>query len=201
MAQGWLAIRVELLGGGAAGTLWPPPGRDFAVNPAHTFAELAAAIDDAFARWDRAHLHLFDLPDGRLVADQVYLDEDPGDPPALADHIHRVGDVLTPGQEFRYTFDLGDNWAHRCTVTAGGLDPIDTLGIEPDKPLAFFGWGIVPDQYGRLWLGDDGETPPPPPPPELGTTSGSPDTVLAIIQHESTVVLPGLPDDEDEDQT
>jgi hypothetical protein len=57
---------VELLGGGGH-ELKPPPGRDLVVGPAHTFAELAEAIDDAFARWDRAHLSEFTLADGRLV--------------------------------------------------------------------------------------------------------------------------------------
>ena len=28
-------------------------------------------------------------------------------------------------------------------------------------PAPFFGWGVLPDQYGRLWAGDDGESPPP----------------------------------------
>jgi hypothetical protein len=55
MARTWLKIRVELLGrGGIECDL--PPGRDFIVGPGHSFAQLAAAIDDAFARWDRSHL-------------------------------------------------------------------------------------------------------------------------------------------------
>jgi hypothetical protein len=29
----------------------------------HTFADFATAIDDAFSRWDRAHLHQFSLGD------------------------------------------------------------------------------------------------------------------------------------------
>ena len=33
----------------------------------HTFADLATAIDDAFARWDRAHLHLFERSERRLL--------------------------------------------------------------------------------------------------------------------------------------
>ena len=60
MAERWLAIRVTLLAG-RGDTLWPPPGRDFVVGPRHTFADLAKAIDDAFARWDRAHLSQFTL--------------------------------------------------------------------------------------------------------------------------------------------
>jgi hypothetical protein len=60
--RGWWSVRVDLLGGGLAGELWPCPGRVFAVSPAHTFHTFAEAIDDAFARWDRSHLHQFTLP-------------------------------------------------------------------------------------------------------------------------------------------
>ena len=45
----------------------PPPGRIFIVRPSHTFAQLAEAIDAAFARWDLSHLHEFELPGGRRV--------------------------------------------------------------------------------------------------------------------------------------
>jgi len=31
----------------------------------------------------------------------------------------------------------------------------------PDPPLPYWGWGDIPDQYGRRWDGDDGESPPP----------------------------------------
>jgi len=34
---------------------------------------------------------------------------------------------------------------------------METLGIVPDVPLPYFGWGDMPDQYGRRWDGDDGE--------------------------------------------
>ncbi|EON33575.1 hypothetical protein GTC6_07169 [Gordonia terrae C-6] len=68
MARTWLSVTVELLGGRGI-ELWPCPGGVFAVGPAHTFADLATAVDDAFARWDRSHLSLFTLDDGRVVAD------------------------------------------------------------------------------------------------------------------------------------
>ena len=35
--------------------------------------------------------------------------------------------------------------------------PDPQLGIVPDVPLAYWGWGAIPDQYGRRWDGDDGE--------------------------------------------
>jgi hypothetical protein len=36
----------------------------FAAARRHNFGQLAEAIDDAFARWDRAHLMRFELADG-----------------------------------------------------------------------------------------------------------------------------------------
>jgi hypothetical protein len=60
----WLAIKVELLSGGGL-ELERGPGRVMIASPRHTLAELAEAIDLAFARWDHAHLHEFELGDGR----------------------------------------------------------------------------------------------------------------------------------------
>jgi hypothetical protein len=28
----------------------------------------------------------------------------------------------------------------------------------PDEPVPYCGWGDLPDQYGRRWDGDDGES-------------------------------------------
>jgi hypothetical protein len=55
MARTWLSIRVDLVEGGGHDTIWPRPGRIFVAARSHTFAQLAIAIDDAFARWDRSH--------------------------------------------------------------------------------------------------------------------------------------------------
>jgi len=30
--------------------------------------------------------------------------------------------------------------------------------MVPTRPAAIFGWGDLPDQYGRRWIGDDGES-------------------------------------------
>jgi hypothetical protein len=46
---------------------------------------------------------------------------------------------LTLGEQFAYLFDLGDDWAHRCTVAAQRIDPLDELGIVPVDPLPYFG--------------------------------------------------------------
>jgi len=140
MARTWLSIRVDLVDGGGL-SLWPRPGRIFAAARSHSFAHLATAIDDAFARWDRAHLHMFDLGEsGGLLIDQ-YWDDAPSD--------SRVDDTvnlstLAGRQQFVYIFDLGDNWAHLCTVGPERIDPLDTLGITPDRPLPYWDGAASP---------------------------------------------------------
>jgi hypothetical protein len=62
----WLSIRVELVEGRGE-RYWPRPGRLFAAARSHSFGQLASAIDDAFARWDRSHLHEFELADGTRI--------------------------------------------------------------------------------------------------------------------------------------
>ena len=57
-------------------------------------------------------------------------------------------------------FDLGDDWAHLCTVGARRIDPVEAVGILPDTPRPYWGGGDIPDQYRRHW-DDDGESPPP----------------------------------------
>ena len=65
------------------------------------------------------------------------------------------------GGSYSSTFDLGDKWQHLCTVAPQRADPLETLGIIPVGPLARWGWGDIPDQYGRRWDGDDGSSPMP----------------------------------------
>lgn len=158
VARTWLSIRVELVGGGGA-DIWPRPGRIFATARSHTFAQFADAIDTAFARWDRAHLHQFTLSGGIEILELVQWD---GDEPegSLDSDRTRLGRLRT-GEQFAYVFDLGDRWAHLCTVAAERIDPREQLGIVPDVPLPYWGWGEIPDQYGRRWDGDGGEARPP----------------------------------------
>jgi len=160
MSRTWLSIRVDLVGGGGR-QLWPRPGRIFAAARPHTFMQLATAIDDAFARWDRSHLQQFELADGTRIGepDPEWYDDD-----ELLDGRRLTLGKLTAGQQFVYIFDLGDNWAHLCTVGERRIDPLEQLGIEPALPLPYWGWGDIPDQYGRRWDGDDGESSPPPDP-------------------------------------
>lgn len=146
MARTWLQIRVDLLGGGGV-RCDPPPGRIFIVGPGHTFEQLAVAINAAFARWDLGHLHSFELADERLIG---YPDDEFEPDVVWLDHAKlSVTREVKPGDVFEYVFDLGDNWQHTCTVLANKADPIDEYGIVPDGPVAIWGWGWIPDQYGR----------------------------------------------------
>lgn len=165
MARRWLSIRVDLIGGRGR-LLDPRPGRSFAVPPMCTFDELGRAIDLAFARWDLSHLRQFTLQDGTLVVDEESAEElrasafSGGAIPPTNLLSAKVGQQLKVGSRFRYIFDLGDEWTHACTVESQ-VDPVEVLGDIPDRPMAYFGWGTLPDQYGRRWDADDGVSEPP----------------------------------------
>jgi pRiA4b ORF-3-like protein len=150
MANEWLHVRVELLGG--AGVVCdPPPGRVFVVGPQDTFGHLAEAIDLAFARWDLSHAHMFVLDDGSMIASNT----DDWAPEMTDESTVSLSDTLTQGNRFTYVFDLGDDWQHDCDVVEDGIDPIETYGDIPPSPVPIWGWGTIPDQYGRL-TEDDG---------------------------------------------
>lgn len=158
----WMSVRVELLGGRGE-QLWPYPGRVFVVGPAHTFVDLARAIDNAFARWDLSHLSSFTLADGRMVADaktgaELVTTAIGVAPTAELDmEVTKVMATVEAGGQFRYVFDLGDDWTHCCTVEACHIDPSHVLGVIPSAPTAYQGWGSIPDQYDRHWEQDDGQ--------------------------------------------
>jgi hypothetical protein len=154
-SRAWLSIRVELIEGRGE-HFWPRPGRMFAAASSHTFAQLATAIDAAFARWDRSHLHEFELVDGTKLGMP-----DPDFEESRIDDTHSKLSRLRKGEQFAYEFDFGDGWTHLCTVVQAGLDPLDTLGSVPEVPLPYFGWGNIPDQYGREWADRDEESPTP----------------------------------------
>ncbi|MDN5833517.1 UPF0158 family protein [Brevibacterium sp.] len=193
MAKTWLSIKVELLGGGGT-ELWPRPGRTFALGPSHTFEDLAEAINAAFARWDHSHLSVFTLSDGRILADEFNGPELGntafGPVQEVLDYARvKVARTVKAGDEFKFTFDLGDDWTHHCTVNPGKVDPLEVLGIKPAKPLAYWGWGAMPDQYGRRWADDDGEAPTPPEPsePHPMTRGAWPNTVETPLVDDAEV--------------
>jgi hypothetical protein len=161
VARTWLSVRVELVSG-RGDDFWPRPGRVFAVARSHTFGELAEAIDVSFARWDLAHLHMFTLADGTEITPLDLWDGDA--PEGSLDSERTKLSRLTPGEQFAYVFDFGDDWAHLCTVAARKIDPVDEFGVVPLQPAPYFGWGALPDQYGRRWDSDDGEASVPKPP-------------------------------------
>lgn len=148
MARTWLQIRVDLLGGPGF-DLEPTPGRIFIVGPAHTFAQLADAINQAFARWDLSHLHEFELADGRRIGfpDDGFMDQVRWEDQAQL----KVSDEVAPGDQFGFTFDFGDRWQHRCRVLPEKIDPRQEWGSGPlpRQPVPIWGWGSIPDQYGR----------------------------------------------------
>ena len=151
MARTWLRIRVELLGGGGI-ECDPPPGRVFLVGPGQTFEQFAAAIDAAFARWDLSHRHEFELADGRKIG---YPDDEYAPDLVWLDHAKlKVTREVKAGDRFAYTFDFGDDWEHRCAVEREKADPVEEYGIMPRAPVPIWGWGWIPDQYGRR-SGDD----------------------------------------------
>jgi hypothetical protein len=133
VARTHLAIMVELVHGMHTGDLWPRPGRVLIAARTATFEQLGKAIDDAFARWDRNHLHEFTLADGTVIIPARWWD---GEEPegSLDDAKARLG-RLRPGEQFAYTFDLGDNWQHLCTVAPQRADPMEPLRIIPVGPL------------------------------------------------------------------
>lgn len=152
----WSVVRVIVVGKGGE-DLIDPPGRDLLISSAHTFADLASAIDRAFARWDLSHLHEFRLRDGRQVVMMDGTDEfEEIDPAHHLDELkHSLSSVgLGEGETFTYVFDLGDNWEHRCTVLRADVDPVDEAGMVPSEIVTIFGWGTIPDQYGRLCPND-----------------------------------------------
>lgn len=145
-AGSWLVLRV-VLRGQASEQLEAPPGRDLLVHTARTFAEIAMAIDRAFARWDISHLHEFQLADGRRIAAADDEDFEDGDLDEATETLGRLGAAV--GMSFEYVFDLGADWQHECTIVRD-VDPLVEAGIVPTDIVPIFGWGAIPDQYGRI---------------------------------------------------
>jgi hypothetical protein len=132
-----------------------PPGRDLLVSSQHTFAELATAIDRAFARWDLSHLHEFRLlHDRRIVMEDADELEEADSGHHLNEKVHTLSSAgLREGDTFCYVFDFGDRWEHGCTVMRVDVDDVQSDVGREIVPI--FGWGTIPDQYGRSSQDDD----------------------------------------------
>ena len=74
---------------------------------------MTTAIDDAFARWDRAHLHEFTLADSQRIGRP---DPDFDTTDQVLDDRHVTLSRLRAGKQFVHVFDFGDDWTHLCTV-------------------------------------------------------------------------------------
>lgn len=134
----WMIIRVELTTG-MGRDFEPAPGRDFLVSSQHTFRQLADAINAAFARWDLAHLHVFQIGERMIGTEGEDLD--------IENDLEASFDRHDKGEVFSFEFDFGDAWEHRCTVIES---PVELGAIEDESsPIVVFGWGTIPDQYGR----------------------------------------------------
>jgi hypothetical protein len=141
MPDGWYIVRVELLSGRGQ-DLDPPPGRDILVSPQHTFRQLAESIDGAFARWDLGHLYAFRMADGTEIGlpDEELPFRDAARTKIARRELHEV---------FEFEFDFGDGWIHRCSVIEVDVPPEDVYGVRPKGPVPVWGWGSIPDQFGR----------------------------------------------------
>jgi Plasmid pRiA4b ORF-3-like protein len=123
---------------------------DDVIHRYHKAAELGEAIDVAFARWDHSHLHVFEFRDGKryMLGGREF---EPEVIDSTGVTLASLG--LDGGTVFEYVFDLGDDWRHRCEVQTIEVDPEEEYGTSPDIPVPIWGWGWIPDQYGRV--GDD----------------------------------------------
>jgi transcriptional regulator with XRE-family HTH domain len=153
----WLSVRLELISGRGE-EVHPPAGRQMVVSPRHTLAEFGHAIDVAFGRWDHAHMHCF-----RFRWQGEFLPAEGGWDAPTDSLTTTIGDLrLRQGDTFVYIFDLGDDHTHLGIVEHTRIDPAEVVGDVPDRPVPIFGWGSIPDQYGRRWAEDsDDETPAP----------------------------------------
>ncbi len=98
------------------------PGATSIAARTHTFEQLAEAIDDAFGRWDLAHLHEFTLTDGTAIG---IPDAEWDDDRVVLDSRRTKLSRLALDEKFAYVFDFGDYWAHLCTVGPERADPVE----------------------------------------------------------------------------
>lgn len=153
----WMTIRVVLLGRRGQ-PLHEPPGRLLLVHADHSFADLSEAVDLAFGRWNLSPLHEF-AAEGRRLAPRSEIVA-VGDDAAETEDSDEVtlGEVgLRRGARFSYIFDAAEGWTHDCLVVAVDVDPLEEYGEEPATPVPLYGWGTIPDQYGRVREDDDEE--------------------------------------------
>jgi hypothetical protein len=149
----WMTIRVVLVGQ-TGDELPSPPARVLLAHADHAFSDLAEAVDTSFGRWDLTPIHQFEV-EGRVLLTAGAGD---GAPDAEDSDEVTIGEVgLRAGARFAYVFDLGEGWTHECTVEDVAVDPFELTGEEPELPVPVYGWGTIPDQYGRVSEDDEDE--------------------------------------------
>ena len=116
------------------------PRPDLYRRPTTHVRRSGRAIDAGFARWDLAHLHGFELSDGRLIG--IFDPEYPGE--WLDETTLKVTREVKPGESFEYVFDFGDDWRHSCAVEPEKADPLEEYGATPSTPVPIWGWGRFP---------------------------------------------------------
>jgi Plasmid pRiA4b ORF-3-like protein len=140
-------LQVVLVSGAHLPEGWMP-GRVFAAPGNCVLWELAVAIDASLGRWDLTHERDFTVKGKRIDGDA----EARG-----ADRFTLDSLGLARGDVFEYEFDLGDSWVHRCLVLNVAPDLYKQWeGWRPEAPSPLYGWGSLPDQYGRETDTDDG---------------------------------------------
>lgn len=93
----------------------PPVWRRFVVARMIWLADLHDVIQ-AVMGWQQCHMHEFEI--GGVRYGEIDPHHDPEYAAMIEDEFDaRLGDLLTgPKSEFRYVYDLGDNWKHRIVV-------------------------------------------------------------------------------------
>ncbi|MFC5724160.1 hypothetical protein ACFP1Z_28735 [Streptomyces gamaensis] len=77
------------------------------------------------------------------------------------------------------------------------IDVVKALGIVPERPQPYWGWGTIPDAYGRMWDGDDGESPVPAPPQQPWPWPNAPAPTLTTLHCPGQYTLLQDLDDQD----
>lgn len=89
------------------------------------------------------------------MADPDDLDGDAADLDEQKITVQQAG--LRRGDTFEYVFDFGDSREHHCTVLRCKVDPMKESGAASSEIVPVFGWGTIPDQYGRTTPDEDSE--------------------------------------------
>jgi pRiA4b ORF-3-like protein len=103
----------------------PQIWRRLVVPSSFTLRDLHLVLQAAFG-WTHAHLHEFEIGGLRFGdADIANAENGPEDARALDEMEVRLRDFTRePGTEFRYIYDMGDNWVHAvCLEKHVAIDP------------------------------------------------------------------------------